>query len=114
MIDRLDIDSIIRLLQRPEEFQSLGKLIENIVAYGQLEYIQGYYTGMFKEFEELFSRVEDIPAALEAKKFIDKYLLDNAEPERYDVIKQYMDLAFLAMMHNVNKKENKYGINRKK
>jgi hypothetical protein len=84
---------------------------ENIRAYGELQYIEGYYTGLFKELEELCDEIEDMRAALDVMKLLDKLIKDNVDQERYEVLKVHIDHISAAILHNFYKKTDRYGKN---
>lgn len=64
-MSKSDVDRIIGILSKPDRFQSLDNLKSNLRAYGELEFIEGYYTGLFKQFKELCDEVHDLQDALE-------------------------------------------------
>jgi len=113
LMENLIIKQAIKLVLEPQSFKDLKKLNYNILAYGELEYLLGYHTGMFEDFRKLCNEVNDLKVALEFKEDIVKIITNNLTKELSTSIKINLELdgMFVALIHYINKKNNEYGIN---
>lgn len=108
---KLNFQGIERLLIRPEAFQDLENLKENIVAYGELEYILGFYQGTFNIFKELCDEVNDLKVALEVRDAMVEFVEQNTEKKIKSSVDVNLSAMIIALIHNSHKKNNRYKIN---
>lgn len=93
--------------------KDLKKLRDNILAYGELEYFLGLYIGKFKIFYDLCGEVDDFNNAIRIREELIKRLANNFTKELCSSLSKYIETMFICLVHYVNKKNNKYGINTK-
>jgi len=110
LMRKLNVERLKKILLSPESFNNLKKLNNNILAYGELEYLLGYYTCMFKDFKKLCNEVSDLKTALEVREDFMKIISKNSSEELNDSIKLHVDAMFVALVHNINNKKNRYGM----
>lgn len=105
------IEKAIDLVFEPGGFKDLKNLSDNILAYSKLDFFLGCYVGSFKDFGNLCNEVKDLKGALELKEEMVKSLTKNSTKELRPSLKKHVDCMFIVLVHNINKKNNKYGIN---
>jgi len=111
-MEKANIKRVINLVCEPGNFKNLNKLNDNILAYGEMEYLLGHYKGIFKEFRELCDEVTDLRVALELSNVIMMHMEYNAPKELLPIVKKNINGMIVALVHNINKNTNKYGINK--
>jgi len=110
-MEKVIVKQAINLVLEPGSFKELKNLNDNIVAYGELEHLLGYYKGMFEGFRKLCEEVDDLKVALELREDMVKLITSNSTKELGPAINTNVNSMLVALIHNINKKSKKYGIN---
>lgn len=110
-INKKELNQICDLLKGPENIQMISKFPDSVKAYGNLEYLNGWYSQFFKEFrvvEELSSEVRCIEDVAQILNVMMDYISEKVPEERQDVMKRVLDGLALVAIHNLHKKDNAY------
>ncbi|MEG0773852.1 hypothetical protein [Clostridium sp.] len=101
----------IDLVFDPEGFKDLRNLNDNIVAYGELEQLHGRYIGKLNKLGNLCNEEDDSRGLIELKEELKKHFSKDSTEELSLSLKTWLVGLLIVLVHNDNKKNNKYGIN---
>lgn len=108
----LKTKEIENILITPSSFTDLKKLSDNIIAYSQLEYMEGYLMGIFgKMIREIMDIIDDYDIYKECIKDLDEFS-KSLENKFHDnkAVKNITLYLKCTLLHNINKKKGKYNL----
>lgn len=101
---------IIDIINNPSTFGNINNLSDNIIAYGQLEFMEGYLNGIFGI---LFREILD---SIDSKEIYNEYIYElegviKSQSGRFkdiDKVNGMVNFIRLVLLHNIYKKNNIY------